>query len=119
MYFLGTPSYIAGLKPHNTQPCPASFNLSFLSIGNFYNDPITRISLITSITAAFFSILLHLQASLQHSVRLSFPSQSDVTLTYDQALTKRVLMLPVAFLALSALASLFSLLAWPTWRLLG
>ncbi len=40
-------------------------------------------------------------------------------LTFDQALTKRVLMLPVAFLALSALASLFGLLVWPTWRLLG
>ena len=40
-------------------------------------------------------------------------------LTYDQAHTKRVLVLPIAFLALSALASLFGLLALPIWRLLG
>jgi len=75
---LGTPSYIAELENHNAQTSPASFSLAFLSIGNFYNDPITRISLITAITAAFFAILLHLQASLQLSVCRSLPSQSDV-----------------------------------------
>jgi len=78
------------------------FSLALLSIGNLYNDPITRISLITSIAAAFFATILHLQASLHLS-----------------AYTKRVLVLPVAFLALSALAFLFSLLAWLMRRLVG
>src|SRR5258706_7335529 len=68
----------AELKSHNAQTCPSRFSLAFLSIGVIYNDPIRRISLITAITAAFFAILLHLQASLQLLVRRSLPSQFGV-----------------------------------------
>ena len=67
-------------------------------------------------------IFCHLAASASQSTTLGSslaPFSIRHHLIYDQALRKRVLVLPIAFLALSALASLFGLLAWPIRRLLG
>jgi hypothetical protein len=67
------------IERHRTQICPASFSLALLAIGDFYNDPITRISLIIAIMAGSFAVILHLQASLRLAVCRLLPSQSDVT----------------------------------------
>jgi len=86
----------------HTQICPASSSLALLAIADIYNNPITRISLIVAITTALFATILHVQADMFH-----------------QADKQQVFIIPVAFLALSALAALFPVLAWPIRRLLG
>ena len=104
---------------------PQYSNLSrqFQSLLPFHREPLQR-----SHHADFThnlhhrSILCYLTAFASQSTTLG-PSLAPFSirryLTYDQALTKRVLVLPITFLALSALTSLFGLLAWPVRRYLG
>ena len=63
-----------------TQTCPASLCPALLAISDFYNNPITQISLIIAIIAGSFSIMLLLPASLQPVVRpfLLDPTLADI-----------------------------------------
>ena len=68
------------LENLHTQTCPASFCPTLLAISDFYNNPITRISLITAIIAGSFSVILRLLASRQPAVRsfLLNPTLADI-----------------------------------------
>jgi hypothetical protein len=73
-----------------------------------------------SVLSALFVTILYLQGCLQPLVRRLLSSQPKCHLTFHQAHTEHVLMLPGAvFLTLLVLASLFGLLAWQIMELLG
>ena len=68
------------LENLHTQTCPASFCPALLANSDFYNDPITRISLKTAIIAGSFGVILLLPAILQPAVRpfLFNPTLADI-----------------------------------------